>query len=180
MRYRRPQVDNATFFFTVVTYKRRRILCDDENVPLIKDAFKCIMKKHPYSIDAFVMLPDHIHCIWTLPKGDSDFAIRWSLTKSYFTKRCNEKYKNRRNESRVKRAEQAVWQRLFWEHQIRDEWDFAAHVDYIHYNPVKHGYVKSPKAWPHSTFHRYFKNGLYGINWGMGQEILFDGSVGNE
>jgi putative transposase len=146
----------------------------------MREAFKYVSKNHPFAIDAFVMLPDHIHCVWTLPDGDSDFSIRWGLIKGYFTKRCNEKYKSSRNESRVKRSEQAVWQRRFWEHQIRDDDDFAKHVDYIHYNPVKHGYVNSPHEWEYSSFHRHVKEGLYNINWGAGDEIRFGNKIGNE
>lgn len=180
MRYIRSRAKGATFFFTVVTSKRKKFLCNDENVILIKEAFKHILKQHTFNDDAFVMLPDHIHCIWTLPEGDSNFSLRWQLIKRYFTKRCDDKYKGLKTSSMRQKAEHAVWQRRFWEHQIRDERDFAAHVDYIHYNPVKHGYVKAPKDWPHSTFHRYVKEGIYEINWGATEKIMFDDKVGNE
>jgi putative transposase len=159
MRYRRSHAKRATFFFTVVTYKRKKVLCKKENIVIIKEAFQYVSKNNPFVIDAFVMLPDHIHCIWTLPEGDNGFSIRWGLIKSYFTKHCNEKYKYSRNESRFKRSEQAIWQRRFWEHQIRGDDDYRTHVDYIHYNPVKHGLAKAPKDWMFSTFHRYVKGG---------------------
>lgn len=161
MRYRRSQAGGATFFFTVVTYNRNKILCLDENTELIKDAFAMVKHDHPFKIEAFVMLPDHIHCIWKLPNGDMDFSTRWMLIKSYFTRRCNNPYKSKQTESRINKREQYVWQRRFWEHQIRDEKDFKSHVDYIHYNPVKHKLVTSPKDWPYSTFKRYLKTGIY-------------------
>jgi len=126
------------------------------------------------------MLPDHIHCIWTLPDGDNDYPMRWRQIKSYFTKNCDDRYKGIRTESMKKRFAHAVWQRRFWEHQIRDDRDFAAHVDYIHYNPVKHGYVKSPREWEYSTFNRYVKEGIYDINWGETEDVIFDDGVGNE
>ena len=153
MKYIRSQAKGATFFFTVVTYKRRNILCDAINVILIKEAFKHVMKKYPFQNDAFVMLPNHIHCIWTLPENDSNFSLRWQLIKRYFTKRCEDKYKGARSASMIKKGEQAVWQRRGWEHQIRDERDYSNHVDYIHYNPVKHGLVKKPIDWKYSISH---------------------------
>ena len=170
MRYRRSQASGATFFFTVVTYKRRRILCCNENVSLINEGFKHAVSKRPFVIDAFVMLPDHIHCIWTLPEGDNDFSTRWWSIKSYFTRRCNTKHKDDQSDNMKIKGMKGVRQQRFWEHQIRDERDFAAHVDYIHYNPVKHGYAKAPKDWEWSTFHRYVREGIYDINWGTKEE----------
>jgi putative transposase len=180
MKYRRSHAKGATYFFTVVTYKRKKILCEDENVKLIREAFKRISTQMPFKIDAFVILPDHIHCIWTLPEGDSDFSTRWRQIKAYFTRNCNEKYKDLRSASMKKRNAQAIWQRRFWEHQIRDERDFTAHVDYIHYNPVKHGLVKNPVDWEFSTFQRYVKEGIYTEDWGANEDIKFEENVGNE
>ena len=180
MKYRRSRANGATFFFTVVTYKRKKILCFNENTTLIKKAFKHVALKRPFKTDAFVMLPDHIHCIWTLPDGDNGYSTRWSLIKEYFTKRCNAKFKNDQNDSMKKKGLQSVWQLRFWEHQIRDDRDYAVHVEYIHYNPVKHGYVKSPKDWEYSSFHRYVKQGVFDIDWGAHEDITFDKDVGNE
>lgn len=119
-------------------------------------------------IDAWVLLPDHLHCVWTLPEGDLDFSSRWMAIKRAVSLACRDG--NRRedllNASKRARRESTLWQRRFWEHQIRDESDFARHVDYLHYNPVKHGHVRQPGDWPYSTFHRYVRAGLYAPDWG--------------
>lgn len=179
MKYRRSQTKGATFFFTVLTYKRKKILCINDNVEIIKGVFRQIMILRPFKIDAFVLLPDHIHCIWTLPEGDNDFSTRWRLIKGHFTRRCDVMYRDKQTGNMQKKGLQGVWQQRFWEHQIRDEKDFAAHVDYIHYNPVKHGLVKSPRDWEYSTFHRYVRDGIYDINWGANEINLYE-NVGNE
>jgi len=180
MQYRRSKVKGATFFFTVVTYGRERILCGKENVLLVKEAFKHVSSKYPFIIDAFVLLPDHIHCIWTLPEGDNDYSKRWRLIKCYFTKRCQYSHTQAQTPSRLEKGEQAIWQRRFWEHTIINEADFLNHVDYIHYNPVKHALVTSPKDWPYSSFHRYVREGVYEIEWGAGSPFCFSESVGKE
>jgi putative transposase len=138
------------------------------------------MKRHSFKIDAFVLLPDHLHCIWTLPQGDSDLSTRWRLVKSYFSHRYEGEYRGDVSASREKKREQAIWQRRFWEHAIRDEEDYARHVDYIHYNPVKHGLVRAPRDWEYSSFHGYIRAGLYDEMWGAGQEISFADHIGNE
>lgn len=138
------------------------------------------MDNHPFTIDAFVLLPDHLHCIWTMPEGDRDFSIRWRLTKSYFSRKCDATHKNIPSRSRRKKKEQAVWQRRFWEHLIRDEQDFVKHIEYIHYNPVKHGLAKAPKDWEYSSFHRYVREGVYDLEWGAGENIMFDDAIGRE
>ncbi len=180
MQYRRSRARGATFFFTVVTHERRRFLCFEPNVALMREAFRYAIDRYSFSIDAFVLLPDHLHCIWTLPEDDNDFSTRWRLIKSYFSRKCGDQFKGSRTTNRQNKAEQAVWQHRFWEHQIRDDRDFTMHVEYIHYNPVKHGLVKSPDAWPHSTFHRYVKQGIYHSDWGADEAIIFDQRVGNE
>jgi len=180
MRYRRSRAKGAAFFFTVVTHGRKRILCHEVNIRLIKEAFQYVINRHTFRVDAFVLLPDHIHCIWTLPYSDNDFPLRWRLIKSYFSRQCQDEYKGFISASKLRKGEQAVWQRRFWEHQIRDEQDFARHVEYIHYNPVKHGLVKSPRDWAYSSFHRYVKHGIYKSDWGAGCEIQFDEDVGYE
>ena len=111
---------------------------------------------HPFNIDAWALLPEHLHCIWTLPEGDTDFSKRWGLIKAKFSKEL------------TGRGTPPVWQNRFWEHLIRDDRDLQTHLDYIHYNPVKHGLVENPKDWPSSTFHRYVEEGFYPANWGEG------------
>jgi len=180
MRYRRAKTKGGTYFFTVVTQARNKILCHAENATLIKSAVDTVIKKHPFGIDAFVILPDHFHCVLTLPENDNDFPTRIRLIKSYFSRNCNKQYKTEVSGSRAKKKEQNIWQRRFWEHQIRDEKDYASHIDYIHFNPVKHGYVNSPRDWRHSTFHRYVEKGIYRIDWGANNEIKFNPQVGNE
>ncbi len=138
------------------------------------------MAKHLFTIDAFVLLPDHLHCLWTLPDGDRDFSKRWRLIKSYFSRKCDDKYKHTASASRQKKKEQAVWQRRFWEHLIRDERDFARHVEYIHYNPVKHRLATAPKDWEYSSFHRYVRDGMYDLEWGAGGNITLDETIGRE
>ena len=128
-----------------------------------------------------VVLPDHLHALWTLPPGDSDFSTRWMLVKSAFSRRYTQTTELRApGPSRVRRREQAIWQRRFWEHQIRDERDLASHVDYIHYNPVKHGYVSAAKDWPYSSFHRYVRLGLCPLDWGAPAPPSFPEGVGME
>ena len=114
-----------------------------------------VQSTYPFNIDAWVLLPEHLHCIWTLPEGDTDFSKRWGLIKADFSKK-------------LIRSATPIWQNRFWEHLIRDDRDLQRHLDYIHYNPVKHGLVDSPKDWPSSTFHRYVEKGLYPANWGEG------------
>jgi putative transposase len=109
-----------------------------------------------------------------------DFSNRWRLIKSFFTKECLPEYRNIANDSRTKKKEQAVWQRRFWEHLIRDDNDYEKHVEYIHYNPVKHGHVKSPKDWVYSSFHKYVRQGKYDFNWGAGEPLKFDETIGYE
>ena len=180
MQYRRARTAGGTYFFTLVTYNRRKFLCEPENIVLLRVAFRYVMARHPFKIEAIVVLPDHLHCIWTLPEGDSEFSTRWRLIKSYFTRKCDATYRGRVSISRERKGEQAVWQRRFWEHQIRDERDFVRHVEYIHYNPVKHGLVKAPREWPYSSFHRYVQKGIYDAAWGDGDEIVFPVGIGSE
>lgn len=180
MQYRRARIEGGTYFFTVVTYKRMKILAQAENVSILREAFKYVMQNHPFKIDAIVILPDHLHCIWTLPKDEQDYSTRWRLVKSYFSRKIDVRYKNVSSASRIKKKEQAVWQRRYWEHIIRDENDFASHVEYIHYNPVKHGLVKAPGDWAYSSFNRYISDGIYDRDWGAGLDIRFDESIGRE
>jgi len=176
---------------------------------------------YPFTTEAMVLLPEHLHCIWTLPENDTDYSMRWGLIKKEFTKRaryildgkvgiavgtrhggaCRSRVAHptedglddrhvgwavpterppRPSASRIKHREGAVWQRRFWEHRIRDQEDFNAHVEYIHYNPVKHGLAKAPIEWAYSSFGRYVRDGIYDRDWGADGDITFDDAVGNE
>ena len=178
MRYRRSRINGGVYFFTVVTFEREKILTEPENVKLLREAFQYVIDRHAFTINAFVLLPDHLHCIWTLPPGDHDFSTRWRLVKSYFTRNCARGFKHRHCESRKKKKEQAIWQRRFWEHLIRDDKDMLTHVEYIYYNPVKHGLVTAPEAWEYSSFHRYVRNGIYTNDWGAGRNLDLIETVG--
>jgi putative transposase len=170
--YRRTRT-GTSFFFTVVSYHRRPILCTDAVRRSLRIAIENLRTTRPFSIDAWVLLPDHLHCIWTLPEGDCDFSTRWSLIKrsvSHFSSEVTLDPVSR-SASSCKRRESTIWQRRFWEHQIRDELDFERHADYIHFNPVKHGHVERVIDWPYSTFHRYVRNGLYLKDWG-GENVV--------
>ena len=164
-RYKSP---GSTWFFTIVTYQRRSFLCDDRVRIALRDAIRKVQAKYPFSVEAWVLLPDHFHCIWTLPVADSNFQLRIRLLKRFVTLSCSG-FLHRdsiNTESRRKRKESTLWQRRYWEHQIRSDNDRKHHMDYIHYNPVKHGYVTSVKDWPFSSFHRDIDAGVYNENWG--------------
>ena len=167
MKYRRANIQGGCYFFTVVTERRRNIFADETNIILLRQAFRHVMNKYPFTIDAMVVLPDHLHCIWTLPTDDADFSTRWRLIKTWFTKHCDDKYKLKPNISRIKKKQQAIWQHRYWEHLIRDDIDFEHHVDYIHYNPVKHQYVTKPSDWTYSSIHQYIERGIISSDWGQ-------------
>jgi putative transposase len=171
-RYRRA-TRASTFFFTVVSYRRRPILCDDDIRGALRLAVRNVRNIRPFSIDGWVLLPDHLHCIWTLPEGDSDYSTRWLQIKRSVSLFSPQARLDARlmNGSVRKHREAAIWQRRFWEHQIRDEIDFERHLDYIHFNPVKHGYANSVLDWPYSTFHRYLREGVYLADWGGGVNL---------
>lgn len=162
--YRRLYEKGGTYFFTVVTQKRRPIFAKKENVQNLRDVFKKVMKNRPFKIEAIVILPDHIHCIWTLPKHDSDFSSRWKEIKYRFSMNYSGSFPA--SDSMKKKKEKGLWQRRFWEHFIRDQEDFNHHVDYIHYNPVKHKLTMKAIDWPHSSFKRFMNKGIYQEDWG--------------
>src|ERR1700730_9456652 len=160
--YRRNLVPGGTFFFTVVLEDRRSSLLTDK-VAALRLAFRVVRGERPFKIDGIVILPDHLHTVIMLPEGDSDFSGRWRRIKSVFSRQVvAEGVPARQN----RRGEYALWQRRFWEHTIRDETDFARHIDYIHYNPVKHGLVSRVSDWSHSSFHRYVRSSLLPEDWG--------------
>ena len=156
--YRRIYIKGGTYFFTLVTVNRKPLLKSPAHVNILKQAFVTTKDAHPFTMNAIVILPDHLHCIWTLPNDDDNFSKRWQQIKAEFTKQMRLNNFISTNES--------VWQPRFWEHLIKDENDLKNHIDYIHYNPVKHGLANSPKEWKHSTFRKYVRNGWYDENWG--------------
>jgi len=171
MDYRRAQISGGTFFFTLVTYQRKKLFEKPKNIHYLRQSFQKIKMSHPFKMNAFVILPDHLHCIWTLPNKDNDFSTRWRLIKSDFTRHCLEHYKDIPSVSRKHKNEQCIWQRRFWEHAIRNTTDFAQHLDYIHFNPVKHGYANAPSDWQYSSFSYYVDKGIYPMHWGCDNKI---------
>jgi putative transposase len=161
-RYRRECVPGGSFFFTVNLLERRRRLLV-EHVDALRGSFRVARDAQPFEVIAIVVLPDHLHCIWRLPEGDADNAGRWARIKSGFCRRLP--VVEYRSAIRIARRERGVWQRRFWEHPIRDDTDLRHHVDYIHINPVKHGYVAALRDWPYSSFHRYVRLGVLPPDW---------------
>ena len=157
MRYRRVQLAGATYFFTLVTERRRPLFQEAAAVSLFLGAVQTVRARHPFEVDAYVVLPDHLHVLWTLPE-----AVKESFTRAYI--KTHEVLD--RSESRRSKGEQGIWQRRFWEHTVRDEADFARHLDYIHINPVHHGLATAPRDWPHSSFHEWVQRGVYDVTWG--------------
>jgi putative transposase len=147
-----------------------------EHIAELRTAFDETRRRHPFTINAMVVLPDHLHALWTMPEGDADFATRWRLIKATFSRRLPQG--ERISDSRAARGERGIWQRRYWEHTIRDENDFARHVDYIHINPVKHGLVTRVGDWPDSTFHRTVERGIYPEDWAG--DVSGDGSAFGE
>ena len=172
--YRRNVIPGACYFFTVTLLDRAsRLLV--ERIDDLRQAVRSVHAERPFDIDAVVILPDHLHCIWTLPPGDADYALRWREIKTRFSRRIPAgEY---RRLGRVNKGERGIWQRRYWEHTLRDERDVERHVDYIHYNPVKHGQVTRVADWPHSSFHRYVRKGIYPMDW-AGSDRRIDGSFG--
>jgi putative transposase len=171
VHYRRNFVPGGTFFFTVIVKDRRsRVLV--ERITSLRYAFRATQIERPFTIDAIVILPDHLHTIMTLPPGDSDFSGRWQRIKGLFTRRIVASHVR---VERDQRGEYALWQKRFWEHTIRSESDFSRHVDYIHYNPVKHGLASQVSDWPYSSFHRYVGQGWLPEDWGGAADIASTG-----
>jgi putative transposase len=168
--YRRAAVAGGSYFFTLVTYRRRRVLCNEDIRSALREAIRSVRAEHPFAIDAWVLLPDHVLCIWTLPVGDDDYPARWAKIKRFVTQRCGARYPNdaRRAASNRRRNEGALWQRRYWEHLVRDPQDLNRCRDYVHWNPVRHGHVRRVRDWPYSTFHRFVRSGLYPLDWGGG------------
>jgi putative transposase len=166
--YRRWYVPGGTYFFTVVTHNRRPILCDDLARECLRESMEIIRAKRPMEIVAVVLQPDHLHTVWSLPTGDDDYSIRWKRIKEEFTVRYLSRggIESPVNSSRVRQGERGIWHRRFWEHTVRDEEDLQRCVDYVHWNPKKHGRVSNIRDWAWSSFHRYVKLGEYTRDWG--------------
>lgn len=179
--YRRANTKGGTYFFTLVTHRRQKILTHDDAREALRAGIRKTRALFPFQIDAWILLPDHLHCIWTLPEGDADFAKRWGMIKRHVSQRCAHLVKSDESPSlsKLNRHETNFWQRRFWEHQIRDETDFTMHINYIHWNPLKHGLVAQVSDWPHSSFHRYVAEGVYPKNWcGKTEEEINDTGFG--
>ncbi len=159
--YRRYRVPRGTYFFTVNLLERRLDLLV-RHIDGLREAVRATKHDRPFHIDAWVVLPDHMHTVWTLPPGDDDFSNRWKSIKIRFVQKLPRT--ERRSKVRTAKGERGIWQRRFWEHAIRDDRDYQNQIDYLHFNPVKHGYVNTVKDWPYSTFNRYVREGVYNEN----------------
>ena len=169
MRYRRARTAGGTYFFTVNLANRSSHLLV-ERVDDLRNAVRVVKQRHPFDIVAWVVLPDHMHAIWTLPAEDADFSTRWMLIKGAFARRCTPG--EALGASRSSKGERGIWQRRFWEHQIRDEDDLQRHVDYIHINPVKHGHAARAADWPWSSIHRGIRAGELTSDWAASADML--------
>jgi putative transposase len=173
--YRRHYQQGGSYFFTVVTHHRQSILLNDDIRIALRASITEVRQTLPFKVDAWVLLPNHLHCIWTLPENDDNYSLRWLLIKRGVSKRCTQYFDvKKQSASRKSRHESTIWQRRFWEHSIRDENDFATCMNYVHINPVKHDYVKRVVDWQYSSFHRYVKLGLYDDTWGSDMELPDD------
>ncbi|MGE0822039.1 MAG: transposase [Candidatus Binatia bacterium] len=167
--YTRVRIAGGWYFFTVNLAHRQGNDLLVRSIVELRHAFRQIQRTHPFTIDAIVVLPDHLHCLWRLPAHDDDFPTRWRLIKARFSRALPPgEYIS---QSRRRKGERGIWQRRSWEHVIRDEEDYRRHVEYIHYNPVKHGYVPAAKDWPYSSFPRWVTRGLYPADWAAASEI---------
>jgi putative transposase len=175
--YRRAHVPGGSFFFTLVVNQRRPLFSQPAALALFGSVLRRCLLRWPFTINALVVLPDHLHSIWSLPPGDSAYSKRWGWSKKEFSQQWlaigGEEYATSAGRKRERRC--GIWQPRFWEHTLEDEDDFERHFDYVHYNPVKHGHVRCPHQWPHSSFHRYVSLGVYDQRWGCwteGRELM--------
>jgi putative transposase len=160
-------IPGGTFFFTLVSYQRARFLCDERARAVLRACLEACRRRHPFVIDAMVLLPDHLHALWTLPEGDGDFSTRFAVLKKSFTEQWlrGGGWEGAVSDSRRRNRRRGVWQRRFWEHLIRDQDDLNNHLNYIHYNPVKHGLASCPHAWAYSTFGQWVRKEVYAADW---------------
>jgi putative transposase len=162
-RYRRAKIQGGTYFFTVTLADRSSDLLV-RHIDLLRQSYAAAQELYPFETVAICVMPDHVHAVWTLPPEDANFPLRWSLIKSKFSRGLPSKPE--RTTSKVAKREKGIWQRRYWEHAIRDDADLARHIDYIHFNPVKHGHVSKVCDWPHSSFGRFVSRGLLPADWG--------------
>jgi putative transposase len=166
--YVRAYAPGGVYFFTVALADRRSRLLLEE-IGALRQAFGYVKQRLPFEVEAIVVLPEHLHAIWRLPEGDCDFSTRWMMLKGWFSRALPTT--EARSTSRISKRERGIWQRRFWEHLIRDEADFERHLDYIHFNPVKHGHADSPSAWPYSSFRKLVARGWYELDWAAGDAV---------
>jgi putative transposase len=167
--YRRAHVAGASVFLTLVTHRRASLFEQPTNLDRLREALRIVQAEAPFAILAAVVLPDHLHFLWELPRGDTGYGRRVGRVKVLFTRSLRDEgvdTAGSRSASRCRSREADVWQRRFWEHTIRDEMDLEQHAHYIHYNPVKHGLVTCPHLWPNSSFRRWVAAGDYEPDWG--------------
>ncbi|MCF7971868.1 MAG: transposase [Methylococcaceae bacterium] len=167
--YIRAKLTGGVYFFTVNLAERHNNDLLISNIELLREAFRLTKQQRPFIIEACVILPEHLHCIWRLPEGDHDFSTRWRLIKTHFSK--NIALHERISNSRKRKKERGIWQRRFWEHLIKDEEDYKNHLDYIHYNPVKHGYVQRAIDWRYSSFDLWLKREVYTSDWATKRDM---------
>ncbi len=175
--YRRAHVEGGIYFFTLVTFERHPILVSEPARRILHQAWTEVNQRFSFETIAVCLLPDHLHCIWHLPEGDADYSTRWKEIKRRFSMGYLRDVGpgGERNASRQKKHEAAIWQRRFWEHTIETKEDLEEHLDYIHYNPIKHGLVERAIDWPYSSFARYVKEGIYDVDWVGGDEGRLQG-----
>jgi putative transposase len=161
--YTRLWIPGGVYFFTLTLDRRINNTLLIDRIGDLRRAVVATKLSHPFEIEAITILPEHLHSIWRLPADDHDFATRWRLIKSRFSRSIAATEAISR--SRIRKGERQIWQRRYWEHAIRDQRDFDKHVDYIHFNPVKHGHVSKVRDWPYSSFHRYVRDGVYPSDW---------------
>ncbi|MGL4315877.1 MAG: REP-associated tyrosine transposase [Pseudomonas sp.] len=165
--YRRAAIPGGSYFFTVVTARRQPTLTNTDIRSALREGISLVRQALPFRIDGWVLLPDHLHAIWTLPEGDSDFSTRWRLIKRHVTRSCGSAYIHPEylHKRPMTKGCGTLWQPRFREHLIRDERDWRQHLDYLHGNPLKHGLVGQVRDWPWSS-HRHVRQGVYPLDWG--------------
>ncbi len=175
--YRRWYQPGGTYFFTVVASRRWAIFRDPKARRLLGDAFRFVTQARPFRTSAIVLLPDHLHCVWSLPRADEDYSGRWKQVKDHFTEAWIESGGREMPVTRSQRGRghRGIWQRRFWEHVVRDEKDLERCVDYLHFNPVKHGYASRPGDWEWSSFRRFVREGHYPPDWGRVEPAGIEG-----
>jgi putative transposase len=171
--YTRARIPGATYFFTVNLAERRGNDLLLRHIRALRESFRITRQEHPFIVHAAVVLPEHLHCLWSLPAGDHDFATRWRLIKARFSRAIPPR--EQISSSRRRKGERGIWQRRYWEHVIRNEEDLRRRLDYIHFNPIKHGYVTRAADWPYSSFHRHVRLGLYPHDWAVAIDLVSAG-----